>query len=139
MRRQRPREDSGPGAVNLTPLLDVIFILIFFFLIATQVRERERFLEMDLPSSEAASEQALDEAIPEIAIAPGGGLLLDGQPIEEDALEAELSRRVREDGLRRAVLASSGDEPFQRIVDLSDLCRRAGLVELTPRMRPPSP
>ena len=141
MRRADTASDPvglGAPGLNLTPLLDVIFILVFFFLLATQVRERQRLLEMQLPSSEMASTAEPDPTIPQITLVPGGGLLLDGEAIDEEALEAELRRRVLEDGATSAILASDGTEPFQRVVDVSDLCRRAGLVELAPRVQPPA-
>ena len=137
MAHRRPRQDMLPsGGLNLTPLLDVIFILIFFFLLATQVRDRERFLDLELPQSDTAAERVDEQEVAEIELEPGGGLLLDGQAMTEPELEAELSRRVREEGLLRANVVSSGDEVYQRIVDVWGICQRAGIEDVTSPVRP---
>jgi biopolymer transport protein ExbD len=125
----------GGTTLNLTPLLDIIFNLVFFFLLATNIRDRERFLEIALPESETAEAQAVEETIPEIAITRSGELYLDGEAVAEEALGQRLRELVEKGAATEVVLSSDAEVAWQRIVDVTDICRTAGLREVTPRIR----
>ena len=50
----KTQQDEQP-ALNLTPMIDVVFLLIIFFMVATKFSERERDIELELPEVAAAS------------------------------------------------------------------------------------
>jgi hypothetical protein len=54
-RREAARDDEDEPAINLTPMIDVVFTLLVFFMLATTFAERERQLDIDLPAANAAS------------------------------------------------------------------------------------
>ena len=60
------------GGLNLTPLLDIIFNLIFFFILATNIRDREQYMEIQIPSATTAEELAVQQQIPVVALTKEG-------------------------------------------------------------------
>lgn len=79
--------DHSEPRVNLTPLIDVVFILLIFFMVSTRFMD-ERALALDLPS--AAHAGATDGARVEARVTPGGGFRIAGEPVAAEELVASL-------------------------------------------------
>ncbi|WP_372835234.1 ExbD/TolR family protein, partial [Pontibacterium sp.] len=79
--RQRPEEVS----VNLTPLIDVVFLLLIFFMVSTTFT-KETQLEIDLPSASGSATEALERI--EILISAEGEYRLNSQLLVESSAEA---------------------------------------------------
>jgi biopolymer transport protein ExbD len=141
MKRRHSMLDGPVGALNLTPLLDIIFNLIFFFVLATTIREQaeERQIEIRLP--EARSGQAIQDRkpIPEITLKADGSVFFNGEAVDDSELETRLKRAVDQDQVREVLLASDGDATWQRIVTINDICRRVGITQVPSRIMDPAP
>ncbi|MCB2155069.1 biopolymer transporter ExbD [bacterium] len=134
-RRSDPLGLKNIGAtLNLTPLLDIIFNLIFFFILATNIRERDRFLEITLPSSTTAEARPAEKEIPRVTMTREGDLFFKGEKITAEGLAVEL-KMAAEDGAEEVILASDGQLAWQRIIDVTDICREAGILQVTPMIR----
>ena len=60
-----PEDTSDSDGPNLTPVIDVVFLLLIFFLVATRYDQEERELEVDLPEvTEAQRPEELDARVP---------------------------------------------------------------------------
>ncbi|MBI5154020.1 biopolymer transporter ExbD [Candidatus Poribacteria bacterium] len=121
--------------LNLTPLLDVIFNLLFFFMLSTTIRQKERFLDMTLPASSTAESRAVDKRIPEIVVDREGRIFFEDDYITLPGLEAKLTAAVRREGFEEVVLSIDGELAWQRIIDVTDVCRKAGVRTVTPRTK----
>ena len=86
----RPRSEHR-AELDLTPFMDVIFILLIFFIIASAFAVRG--LDIDLPS--AQSSQALSGRVVEVRLEKNGSYLCDGVPVERDFLRYKLQDIVR--------------------------------------------
>ena len=73
-------------AINLTPMIDVVFTLLVFFMLATTFAERERRLDLELPYASApdAKKQQPQELV--INVAREGKVWVDGKSLEEPQL-----------------------------------------------------
>jgi biopolymer transport protein ExbD len=125
----KPHPDDLP-AINLTPMIDILFNLIIFFLVSTRFGEIER--QVDLAVPQVAGEAALRE-VPRtrtINIYRNGALSLDGEAVSL----AELSRRLAADRQVQPKLevAIRGDAqtPYQHVAAVIAACREAGIAEL---------
>jgi len=123
------------GELNLTPLLDVIFNLIFFFILATTIRQEDRFFELTLPESSEAPPRQIEQIIPEIGVSADGTLALNGEEMEPDSLREELIRMVEEDNVQRAVLSADEDATVRQATRATDLLYEAGIRETMQRVR----
>lgn len=126
------------ASLNLTPLLDIIFNLIFFFILATNIRERDRFLEITLPSSTTAEARPAEKEIPRVTMTRDGALFYQGEKITAEGLQVELTAAART-GANEVILASDGQLAWQRIIDVTDICRKAGILQVTPMIRNEDP
>jgi biopolymer transport protein ExbD len=129
----RPRR-SEPPRIDLTPLIDVVFLMLIFFMVSTTFDERTQ-LKIDLP--EAAAE---DEARPEasesvnITIDATGRFYVNDQPLVRH--DRDTLRRTLKDlsgGATDIPVVVSGDRsaPWQAMITLLDVAAQLGLNQLS--------
>ncbi len=120
--RHRRRLDTG---INLTPMLDVIFNLIFFFLLTTTIRQEMTQLPVQLPEA-ASAQRSGAEMLPTLVIDREGQMYFDQQPVAEAELGLLLNDLAARGGRQ---LRLRGDERanWGLVVRVMDLCRQAGL------------
>lgn len=124
----------GRGGVrwNMTPMIDVSFLLIIFFLVSSHLAQQEVQLELDLPEAASGESLTAEERRRLVFNLLGdGSLLIGGQPILPDEIEplvryeqqrsADLEVRIRSD---RQVL-------YGRVEPLLVACARAGVWNVT--------
>lgn len=119
----RPRRTHNAD-LDLTPFMDVIFILLLFFIIASAFAVRG--LDIDLPP--ARSSQALSGRVVEIRLNEDGSFLCDGVPVERAFLRYKLQDIVR--GFRKTpgqlVLKAAPKAPVDALVFVVDEVRMLG-------------
>lgn len=119
----RPRRNHNAD-LDLTPFMDVIFILLLFFIIASAFAVRG--LDIDLPP--ARSSQALSGRVVEIRLSEDGSFLCDGVPVERAFLRYKLQDIVR--GFRKTpgqlVLKAAPKAPVDALVFVVDEVRMLG-------------
>lgn len=136
MARRATRADAlaAAGGLNLTPLLDIIFNLIFFFILATNIQEKEQYTEIDIPSSSTSAARTIEPKIPIIAYRGEGAYELNGEAVTAEELERELTVAAKRDNVAEAVILIDGDTAVQSLIDVGDICRRAGIPKLMPQV-----
>ena len=94
--RLTTREPEAPE-INLTPLIDVVFLMLVFFVVTTTFTDREA-LEVTLPAAETG--EPVQTTPVEIVIGAGGDLRIDGALVDDTAA-----------ALRRALASARADRP----------------------------
>ena len=117
------RQDTTSGA-PLAPLLDVVFLLLIFFVVTTSFAESH--LPLDLP--EASSGKPGDEAALRIEIDAEGGLELEGEPISIEALGLRLEEAHANE--RPIEIRADRTSEHGRFVAVLDLARRIGIAAI---------
>ena len=127
----RPRQEPEIE-VNLTPLIDVVFLLLIFFMVSTTfVRESE--IDLTLPE---ASAEVRDEPIDKIDIAVDkeGQYFVNGKALVNNQLET-LKRALAEikttDGDPLVVINADADASHQSVITVMDAARQTGLIRIT--------
>jgi biopolymer transport protein ExbD len=123
----RIEEDDGAAEVQMAPLIDCVFLLLIFFLVATTLKKIEKELPLQLPDSAAAVKRRVEENLLIIGVDESGKLYLGAEAVSLDMLHRRLreaaarnpSQRVRVDGDRMT--------RFQDVVHILDLCQFEGL------------
>ena len=119
----RPRSEHR-AELDLTPFMDVIFILLIFFIIASAFAVRG--LDIDLPS--AQSSQALSGRVVESRLEENGNYLCEGVPVERDFLRYKLQDIVR--GFKKEpgqlVLKAAPNAPVDALIFVVDEVRMLG-------------
>jgi biopolymer transport protein ExbD len=124
------KTDTALGSLSLTPLIDVVFLLLIFFLVATRFAQEDR--ELDVPLPDASEAQPLMVAPTEIFINidKEGRYFVDGKILEAAELEAILVRAATNNPVNQAVIIRADKRvPFDFVVQAINLCKRAGIHE----------
>ncbi|MFP8966067.1 ExbD/TolR family protein [Pokkaliibacter sp. CJK22405] len=126
-RRQRQEEIS----LNLTPLIDVVFLLLIFFMISTTF-EKDRPLELTLPSSSAEVGQEPPQAI-DVSISADGQTAVNDQIIKDpagDALKAAIEAAGQGHPDVPVVISADALSAHQYVVRAMDAAGQAGYVHI---------
>jgi biopolymer transport protein ExbD len=126
----REETEVDEGFINLTPLIDVVFLLLIFFLVTTTFLDRERELEIELPRAETGAEP---EPTPEelvLTVVQDGGVYHRGQRLAPEALLALLRQAAERDPSTPVTIRGHRLVHHEAIVAVMDACGRAGLSEL---------
>lgn len=116
--------------LNLTPMIDVLFLLIIFFMVATTFGDLERNMELKVPEVAEAGD-AVQPAKPlVINVFADGTLDLDGQPATLDELKSRLVEARERIGQPSVVIRGDAECAFQRVASALSACKSAGISEL---------
>ena len=123
--------------VIIVSLIDILAILLIFFIVTSTFKKSQPQLKIALPESKSAATSETKEEPFILEVKDEETLQLDGQPVTLEALAVEL-RRVNESNPTRGI-ALQADEgvPFRVIVRVIDALRDAGIRNLPAFARPP--
>ena len=130
--RLRHRSSEKRVEVNITPLIDVVFLLLIFFMVSTTFN-RENELRINLPLASAGSVELPPELV-EIVIAKDGSFVIAGKPLRDtDALTVQkaLAAAVGSERDQPVVLRADGETPHQSVITAMDAARKLGISKLT--------
>jgi biopolymer transport protein ExbD len=122
------QHDEMP-ALNLTSMIDVLFLLIIFFMVSTKFDEMERNIDVAIPQVGEAGESTQQEKPIVVTVFADGHLELDGQAVTAEELVTQLSSRG---SLGRPSVVIRGDATcqYQHVATALSACRRANISEL---------
>jgi biopolymer transport protein ExbD len=114
---------SRSTEINITSLIDVIFMLVIFFMIGSTFEKPA--LAVSLPT--ASSGEAMRRQALTVSLDAGGLLYLEGERIGEEALGQSLGAYLREEPDLRVALDCDGRLAFQRVTDIMDILNAVGV------------
>lgn len=118
------------ASVPMSPLIDAVFLLLAFFLIATTYKKKDTTIDINLPLSNSAIKLPLENSSTAIGIDVNGELFLDGQPIRKTSLHMELQQISNVDPGRRIRLDADLRAPVHSVVELLELCQFRNLKNI---------
>lgn len=126
------RPSSVLNSIPLTPMIDVVFLLLIFFLVATRLAEEERELDLQLPSASEARPLVFKPKDIELNIDRNGRYSLSpGQAVGLAELEAALSRAAVDNPLTQSVVIRADREcSWNHVAQALNVCYRAGLRDV---------
>lgn len=127
-----PRRDRQQGAkVNITPLIDVVFLLVIFFLVATHFAHQEEVEAVELPTAESVAD---DPDLPRrltVTVTQAGDMYVKSRAVET----AEIEQMIREDTQQRSAdyevrIRSDQNVPYEQVEPIFLACLRAGVTKV---------
>jgi biopolymer transport protein ExbD len=121
------REEEPIYGINVTPLVDIMLVLLIIFMVAARLEDPEA-VGLTLPRASTG-----DEAPPatlSIVVTKEGALKLDGRDATADEIEraVKLARAQSKDA--QAVVAADEDVPYRRVMSVVDAVRKGGVTKL---------
>lgn len=116
------KEDEQAGEIDLTPMLDVVFILLIFFIV-TSVFVKEAGYEINYP--EASQVEGVDGEPILIAISPVGEMWMDGDVIPPRNLRLRIEQRLAESPNAPVVVQADQNAPNEFVLMIMNAAREA--------------
>jgi len=123
--RDRKRSDF---MVEMTPLVDVVFLMLIFFMVSTSFTVSDS-LKLELPSSKSATQ---DKQVKEVLISidEHGQLYVQDEAVEDGALRRRVLNISKGDPNMRVVLRADANTRHGRVVYVMDTVRELGMGKL---------
>lgn len=119
-RRRRP-------TINITSLIDVMFLLLIFFMVSSTFREQ---FGVDITLPEAKTATQTETAAHEITVTADGELYFGQQVVNEDGLRASISELLARDPDSTLVLRADDKADFGKVIRAIDIAREVGGTRL---------
>lgn len=134
MRITTTDQDEGTE-VQMAPLIDCVFLLLIFFLVAATLKRAHKELELELPHSSAAIKTKSEADTLIMEVTRDGTVHIDAQPMTQRLLHKRIRQAATEAPNRRVRIDADRATAFQHIVHLLDLLQFEGLNNVGVRSR----
>ncbi len=120
--------NAGPS-IELTPMIDMVFLLLIFFLVATTFHQTEREMQIALPvaGSSAPISAMLQELVINVDI--DGRIIVGGRRIEPEELRSIVTEAVSVNPEQKITVRGDRGTAYANIVTVLDICKNAGIQE----------
>lgn len=126
------KRSTVASTLSLTPLIDVVFLLLIFFLVTSEFEDEERRLNIVLPTATSAVPMTSQPKEVVVDIDQQGDLYLNGQQSNLQELEKWLSVAVANNPTNQSVvIRADRATAFQPVVSVMDICNRTGIRDYT--------
>jgi biopolymer transport protein ExbD len=124
------KRSSIESTLSLTPLIDVVFLLLIFFLVTSEFEEEERRLDIVLPSATSAVPMTSMPREIVVDIDAAGQVYLRGQPTDLDELARLLQIATTNNPTSQTVvIRADRGTSFQPVVSVMDVCNKTGISD----------
>jgi len=120
--------EEAPIEIQMTSLIDCVFMLLIFFLVSSQMKKVERELPIELPVADAVVQVKSTPGMTTIAVDQVGDLYVNSIPVGAEGLRAKLREAARENPETRIRISGDIYAPFRSIVQVLDTCQGEGLT-----------
>lgn len=122
-------EPDALPRLELTPIIDMVFLLLVFFLVASTLSQTEREMQIALPEAQSAGPISL--ALREIVInvRADGAIVVGGRDISADELRALLAERIAANPDQKVTIRGDQAASYQSVAAALDLVKLSGVSE----------
>jgi biopolymer transport protein ExbD len=123
------RHPNEGVSIELTPIIDMVFLLLIFFLVATTFHQAEREMQIALPAASSAGpiSAMLREII--VNVDAEGRVIVGGRRIEHEDLRAMISQAVEANPEQKVTVRGDRSTAYANVVTVLDICKGSGIYE----------
>ena len=127
----QPGDEDEPE-VNLTPLIDVVFLLLIFFMVSTTFEQQSR-IQIELPEATATAAETEDETLEIVIDAQGRYFIGDRQVVNSEVktLKSAISKAVDGRESLTVIIRSDASTPYQAVITALDASSQLGLTQIS--------
>ena len=123
--------------LEMTSMIDVVFLLLIFFLVTWQFSRSEQDSKVNVPTSSQGKEETRAISEINVNIRQGGELVINGETLTENQLLAKLRAIVDVHQNQPVRLRGDGDISYQTLMEVIDICQQAGIWNISFATRKP--
>ena len=120
-------------SINIVPLVDVLTVLLFFFLVTMQFKQVSA-LNITMPEIKTAGKNEIKERVV-VALSPEGEVYLNDQPLELDAFEQAITLIGEATPELPVLLIADENVPLKYVTEVMDICRSNQLNKISLQSR----
>jgi biopolymer transport protein ExbD len=122
-------DEDNYGGINLMPLIDVVFLLLIFFLAATTFPDQEVELNLRLPDAKSGSAGKSGNQLL-ISLLPNDTMTMEGRTVTMEALRQKLDAAVARDKEQAVLIRGASSAQFGIGLQVLDTCRLAKIKKV---------
>ncbi len=123
------KEQDEDVGLSLTSLIDVIFLLLIFFMVTTTLIDPTKKLEIQLPEAKAASPDSKSAPVA-IELGRRGAVTLNGKSVSLNSLERRLKELAKGKTKKSAIVRADRRLDYGRVVRVLGICRASGFFDI---------
>jgi biopolymer transport protein ExbD len=130
-------QTEDQSSINLTPMIDIVFLLIIFFMVGTkfsEFSEQEKDISLTIPTVTDARAITAAPSNRIIDVFANGNIELDRKAVSVEQLEMALRSARQQYPKLGVVIRGDGQGPYQNVASVMAACRRAEISDLNIRV-----
>ena len=124
--RRRPRKQSLPPQLMLSPMIDMIFLLLVFFIVSTMYMSEIKTIPIRLPV--AQNSETVSKSNFAVTVKKDGVLYLEDNKIEMKQLVANAAAESKRDAAFSVIIRADGEANYKTVIKLMDELKGAGVT-----------
>ncbi len=127
------------ASMQLAPMIDIVFLLLIFFIVTWQFTRSETELKVSVPTAEEGGEPSRQRGEIIINVMPDATIRVEGADVSLEELRDKLASIARQYENQPVRIRGDGAVPYQRIVEVIDTCQKAGVWNISFATQRPEP
>jgi len=124
------KREEDSFAMEMTPLIDVVFLLIIFFMVSTVFVDFSRRMDINLPSSKSSIIDEKSKTL-EIEMSKDKKIFLVGRPVTLLGLEQALGKLDVKGKKQTAIISADKVLPYGEVIQVMGLLQKAGILDIS--------
>lgn len=120
-----------PADFQIAPMIDVVFLLLIFFIVTYQLSDYETELDVSVPTAEEGATTTRGYLEELINVRSDGTIVMEKKVYTLDELETKMRRLARVNKNQPIRIRGDGDTKYQDIINVIDRCRKAGIFNIS--------
>jgi biopolymer transport protein ExbD len=128
-----------PIALQLAPMIDIVLLLLCFFITSWQYSQSETELNVSVPTAQEGADPDRQRGEIIINILPDSIIRVEGITVDLEQLRGKLTAIAKQYQNQPVRIRGDGDVPYQRIVEVIDTCQKSGIWNISFATQRPEP
>ncbi len=120
--------DTG-ASIEMTPMIDMVFLLLIFFLVATTFQQAEREVQIALPFAQSSGPISANLREIVINVDVEGTIIVSGRPVEDDELRSMITQAVAANPDQKVTVRGDRNTSYANVVRALDICKGSGVQQ----------
>lgn len=133
------QQAPSPIALQLAPMIDILLLLLCFFIASWQYSQSETELKVSVPTAQEGADSNRQRGEIIINILADGSIRVESVGVDLEQLRAKLAPIAIEFKNQPVRIRGDGGVPYQRIVEVIDTCQKAGIWNISFATQRPAP
>lgn len=126
-RKNRVQQSEELDSVDVSPLIDMVFILLIFFMVSTTF---VKDMKVDIDRPGAASSEASDSKSIRVTIDASKTIYIDGEPVKTWMIQSRIRESLKQDKKASILVVIDKAVESEILIDVVDQCRLAGAKDI---------